>query len=240
MASVPAPPRQPATGWFAGAVWGSASLLGRGLLQSLWSVQAGAVGASNCCEGWQCTVAAAMLLGDPRSAGNWSSRGLWLARLWRRNCCTYCSVPMGAPSTVRPCWVGGSSRLLAHVSGPRLWVLAGWWPPRFQIRVLPWLRRMWACASRWLANKSYTRRTRSGCTTAYMSSRKAYKVSPGWSCACTACSAGCWPKENKAGIKGFPCSPPSAWVILCQCLSTSCCFFKPKLFQCLSTSCCFF
>ena len=24
-----------------------------------------------------------------------------------------------------------------------------------------------------------------------------------------------WPRENKAGMSGSPCSPPSAWEIMC-------------------------
>lgn len=101
--------------------------------------------------------------------------------------------------------------------------MAGWWPPRFQIRVLPWLRRMRACASRWLANKSHTGRTRSGCTTAYMPpTQKGVQGFSGWSCACAACSAGYWPKENEAGIKGSPCSPPLVWVIEWGGLAASC------------------
>ena len=40
-------------------------------------------------------------------------------------------------------------------------------------------------------------------------------TSPGWSCAWTACRAGSWPKENRAGMRESPCSPPSACVLVC-------------------------
>ena len=40
-------------------------------------------------------------------------------------------------------------------------------------------------------------------------------TSQGWSCAWTACRAGSRPKENRAGMKESPCSPPSACVLVC-------------------------
>ena len=47
-------------------------------------------------------------------------------------------------------------------------------------------------------------------------------TSPGWSCAWTACRAGSWPKENRAGMRGSPCSPPSACVMVCWLPFASC------------------
>ena len=40
-------------------------------------------------------------------------------------------------------------------------------------------------------------------------------TSQGWSCAWTACRAGSRPKENRAGMKESPCSPPSACELVC-------------------------
>ena len=54
-----------------------------------------------------------------------------------------------------------------------------------------------------------------GRVTMWMSSRKASKCSPLLSWAPTASRAECCPTENRSGMRGSPCSPPSPWRIVC-------------------------
>ena len=70
--------------------------------------------------------------------------------------CLYSVVPTGAPRTMSPCSCLGWLVLPTHTSGPRVSMLGGCWPLAFHIRVFPLLRRMWACACKWCAKRSYT------------------------------------------------------------------------------------
>ena len=51
----------------------------------------------------------------------------------------------------------------------------------------------------------------------YASSRKAKACSSGRRSACKSRRAGANAKAKRAGMRGSPCSPPSAWVMRCAC-----------------------
>ena len=125
-------------------------------------VLVGAVEADSCCGGWLCRVTTTMRLEGLVCQATVPVRAGGCAMCFAGIAGTYCSVPTGAPSTVRPCCSGGRARSPTQVSGPNVSVFAGRWPLLFRILVLPGLRRMLACAARWLASRSYTGRTLSG------------------------------------------------------------------------------
>ena len=147
-------------------------------------------------------------------SGNCSSKGPVVAQCVFQELLDILFCANCAPSTVRPCCSGGRAASPTQVSGPNVSVFAGRWPLLFQILVLPWLRRMLACAARWWASRSYTGADPVGPYGDIDVIEKGIQMcSPGWSWAWTACRAGYCPRENRAGMRGSPCSPPSAYVM---------------------------
>ena len=114
----------------------------------------------------------------------------------------YCSDPMGVPNTVIPAG--------CHTSSPSSSMASGGIPARFQALVFPWCNWMPATRDNASSNNSYNTFTLEGSHKRYTSSKNAHNCSPGSNAAATSSSAPWIPMENKSGMRGSPCSPPSA------------------------------
>ena len=112
----------------------------------------------------------------------------------------------------KPCWVCGRVGFPSHIGVVVVnsCTLGGPMPPAFQTSVLPAWSLMPACVLRCLANASHKVRIREGCAVMYISSKYAATRSPSWRSWWNCCSAVFEARENRAGMRGSPCSPTSA------------------------------
>ena len=76
--------------------------------------------------------------------------------------------------------------------------------------------------SNFSANRSRISRARSAAHNAYTSSRNAKMTSPSCNCSFTGARASCTAKQNRIGMRGSPCSPPSHCRITPRVPSSSC------------------
>ena len=118
------------------------------------------------------------------------------------SCAEYRGDPIGVPRTVMPSG--------CQASGPKISTFSGTMPAWFHVFVLPWCNWLPACLESASVNTLWRCCTRDGRQSRQMSSRKAHNCSPGSKERATSSNALCIPMENRSGISGSPCSPPSA------------------------------
>ena len=123
-----------------------------------------------------------------------------------------CGEPTGVPRTFKPSG--------CHASSPNSSMSSGAVTLLFQTLVLPSFCLLPAAQSKDSHNNLNRGTTRCGRQITYTSSKNAHNCSPSSRCAATSSSAPRIAMEKKQGIRGSPCSPPSAWVTV-RCLPTS-------------------